>query len=61
MLKNILAVVAMMFALVACGEKESAEAPAAEAAVEAPAAEATAAEAPAAEAAVEAPAEQAAQ
>ncbi len=37
MLKNILAVVAMMFALVACGEKESAEAPAAEAAVEAPA------------------------
>ena len=60
MLKNILAVVAMMFALVACGEKESAEAPAAEAAVEAPAAEA-AVEAPAAEAAVEAPAEQAAQ
>ena len=52
MLKNILAVVAMMFALVACGEKESVEA----AAVEAPAAEA-----PAAEAAVEAPAEQAAQ
>ena len=51
MLKNILAVVAMMFALVACGEKESVEAPAAEAAVEAPAAEA----------AVEAPAEQAAQ
>ena len=48
MLKNILAVVAMMFALVACGEKESVEA----AAVEAPAAEA---------AAVEAPAEQAAQ
>jgi hypothetical protein len=56
MLKNILAVVAMMFALVACGEKESVEA----AAVEAPAAEA-AVEAPAAEAAVEAPAEQAAQ
>ncbi len=56
MLKNILAVVAMMFALVACGEKESAEAPAAEAAVEAPADEAAAAEA-----AVEAPAEQAAQ
>ena len=52
MLKNILAGVAMMFALVACGEKESVEA----AAVEAPAAEA-----PAAEAAVEAPAEQAAQ
>ncbi len=46
MLKNILAVVAMMFALVACGEKESVEA-----AAEAPAAEAPAAEAPAEQAA----------
>ena len=47
MLKNILAVVAMMFALVACGEKESVEA----AAVDAPAVEAPAAEAPAEQAA----------
>ena len=47
MLKNILAVVAMMFALVACGEKESVEA----AAVEAPAVEAPAVEAPAEQAA----------